>query len=247
MSSLALLDPASDSFWLFDASPDIAEQLRRLRRVAPSTHLAGVFVTHAHIGHYTGLAQFGREAMAAKRVPVHAMPRMRAFLETNGPWDQLVRQENIVMVPLEAERSVRLTDDLRVSAFPVPHRDEYSETVGFSIEGPTRRVTFIPDIDKWEHWHRPVEEVIARSDRIYLDGTFFSAAELEGRDASEIPHPFIEESLRRFARLPESERAKVRFIHLNHTNAALDEGSAEREAIHQAGCAVACEMESEAM
>ena len=79
----------------------------------------------------------------------------------------------------------------------MPHRDEYSETVGFLIRGPRRRVAFIPDIDKWERWSRPIEEAVAGCDVAYLDGTFFADGELPGRDMAEIPHPFVVESLRR--------------------------------------------------
>ena len=52
---------------------------------------------------------------------------------------------------------------------------------------------------------------------------------------ADIPHPFIVESLRRFAPLPEKEREKVRFIHLNHTNPALDRRSAAASAVIDAG------------
>ena len=243
VSSLALVDPAVRRVWLFDATPDLPEQLRRLQRIAPGFTLAGVFLTHAHIGHYTGLMHLGREAMGARRIPVYAMPRMRAFLAANGPWDQLVRLENIELEPLEDARPETLGPGLRVTPFLVPHRDEYSETVGFRIEGPHRSAVFIPDVDRWERWARPVEEVIADCDVAFLDGTFFSGDELPGRNLDEIPHPFIAASLERFALLAPRERAKVRFIHLNHTNPALRPGSPAERGIRAAGCSVAREGE----
>jgi len=243
VSSLALLDPELRRAWLFDATPDLPEQLRRLERIAPGFELAGVFLTHAHIGHYTGLMHFGREAMGARRIQVYAMPRMRAFLAGNGPWDQLVRLGNIELRALEGGRAESLGERLRVTPFLVPHRDEYSETVGFRIEGPSRSAVFIPDVDRWERWERAVEEVIASCDVAFLDGTFFSGDELPGRDLAEIPHPLIAASLRRFASLPPRERAKVRFIHLNHTNPALLPGSPAERSIRDAGCSVARERE----
>ncbi len=100
-------------------------------------------------------------------------------------------------------------------------------------------MTFIPDIDKWERWARPIEAEIRRSDVALLDGTFFDASELPGRDMKEIPHPFIVESLVRFAALPAAERSKVHFIHLNHTNPAGIAGSAQRRAVERAGCRLA--------
>ena len=149
------------------------------------------------------------------------MPRMREFLERNGPWDQLVRLGNISVQPLEDGREVRLNERLTVTPLRVPHRDEYSETVGFIVRGPARAILWLPDIDKWERWPTPIESVIAQVDVAYVDGTFFSIDELPGRSMSEIPHPLIVESMARFGALPERERAKIRFVHLNQSNPAL--------------------------
>lgn len=239
VSSLALVDPGSGRWWLFDATPDVGAQLAFMKREAPACTLAGVFVTHAHIGHYTGLMQFGREAMGTRDVPVWAMPRMREYLETSGPWSQLVRLHNIALQPLAADSSIALGDSLNVTPFRVPHRDEYSETVGFRITGPRGAVVFLPDIDKWERWDRSIDDVIADATTAYLDGTFFDAAELPGRDMREIPHPFIVESLARFGALAPEARARVRFTHFNHTNRVAQRGSAERRRIEAAGMHVA--------
>lgn len=247
--ALAVLDPASAGRWLFEATPDFRLQLHRLDAIAPvpqTPGLSGVFLTHAHMGHYTGLMFLGHESIGARGVPVHAMPRLARYLETNGPWDQLVRYENIQLRPLEDGRAVRLSERLTVTPFLVPHRQEYSEVVGYRIDGPRRSVLFIPDIDSWEEWDEQgtrIEEMIAGVDVAYLDGTFFADGEIPGRDMSTFPHPFISHSMERFAVLPARERAKVRFIHLNHTNPALVEGSDARAAIEEAGYRVAREME----
>jgi pyrroloquinoline quinone biosynthesis protein B len=181
----------------------------------------------------------GREVMGARGVRVWAMPRMRAFLAANGPWSQLVQLRNIELLPLAADSAVSLGDSLTVTPFLVPHRDEFSETVGFRIAGPRGSAAFLPDIDKWERWPRRVEDLVRDVDVAFLDGTFFDGAELPGRDMREIPHPFIVESLDRFATLPANLRQRVRFIHLNHTNPALVPGSPERLRIERAGSAVA--------
>jgi pyrroloquinoline quinone biosynthesis protein B len=239
---LGLVDPATGERWLLDATPDFPEQLRALDELAPSTSvpgLAGIVLTHAHIGHYTGLMHLGREAIGARHVPVYAMPRMREFLARNGPWDQLVRLENIELRTLRADEPAALNERLTVTPIRVPHRDEYSETVGFRIAGPNHSVLYIPDIDKWERWDRPIEKLIAGVDVAYLDGTFFAEGEIPGRDMAEVPHPFIEESMQRFACLPPAERAKIRFIHLNHTNPALQVDSPAHREIERAGFRVA--------
>lgn len=248
VACLAIVDPASGERWLIDATPDLPAQLRALDAAQPTDEtpgLAGVLLTHAHIGHYTGLVHVGREVMGARGVPVYAMPRMREFLASNGPWDQLVTLGNIELRPLEADGRVMLNDRIAVTPLLVPHRDEYSETVGFTIVGPRRSVLYIPDIDKWTRWDRRIEELIASVDVAYLDGTFFADGEIPSRNMSDIPHPFIVESMQRFEALPEEERAKIRFIHLNHTNPALQPESAAGRAVESAGMRVASEGEQE--
>lgn len=249
VACLAVIDPAADERWLIDATPDFKKQLRRLDEdfpVAGRPGLEGIFLTHAHMGHYTGLMHLGLEAMGAKDVKVYAMPRMQEYLEGNGPWDQLVRYKNILLQPLSDQRAVTLNDRLKITPFLVPHRQEYSEVVGFRIDGPNRSVLFIPDIDKWEDWDEwgvRIEDRIAEVDVAYLDGTFYGTGEIPGRDMSAFPHPFITHSMERFKNLPGREREKVRFIHLNHTNPALRAGSDAGRAIEEAGFRVAEEME----
>ncbi len=65
-TSIAVVDPRASRKYLFEATPDLPRQLYDLNQVAPdsSYQLAGVFLTHAHIGHFrTGLMHFGREVM----------------------------------------------------------------------------------------------------------------------------------------------------------------------------------------
>ncbi len=243
VSSLAVVDEAAKRWWLFDATPDIALQMQRMRAEAPACTLAGVLLTHAHIGHYTGLMHLGREVMGAKGVRVHAMPRMRDYLASNGPWSQLVSLGNIALQPLTADSTIALSERVHVTAFRVPHRDELSETVGFRIEGPSKSAVFLPDIDKWERWNRPIEDLVRTSDVAYLDGTFFDGSELPGRDLREIPHPTMLESLARFHTFTQDLRQRVRFIHLNHTNPALQERSVARRRIEAEGLRVAREGE----
>jgi pyrroloquinoline quinone biosynthesis protein B len=249
VACLAVVDPETSQRWLIDATPDFKEQLHRLDKAFPvkgRPGLDGIFLTHAHMGHYTGLMHLGLESMGAKEVLVYAMPRMRAYLSRNGPWDQLVRYKNIALKPLEDGAPVRLNERLTITPFLVPHRQEYSEVVGFLIKGPKRSALFIPDIDKWEDWDRQgmrIESMLAKVNVAYLDGTFYANAEIPGRDMSSFPHPFITHSMERFLSLPQPQREKVRFIHLNHTNPALHAGSEARATIEKKGFRVAEEME----
>ena len=248
-ASLAIVDPRSGKRWLIDCTPDFREQLRALDDAAPRKSdkvLDGIFLTHAHMGHYTGLTHLGHEVMGAKDVRVYAMPRMKSYLESNGPWDQLVRYQNIAIAELAAGEAVELADDLSVEAFLVPHRQEYSEVVGYHVKGPRRSVLYIPDIDSWHEWDDAgtrIESWIARVDAAYLDGTFYDNGEIPGRDMSGFPHPFIAHSMERFAPLDAAAKRKVRFIHLNHTNPALVPGSEEGATVKRNGFLLAQELE----
>jgi pyrroloquinoline quinone biosynthesis protein B len=235
VASLGLVD--GDRRFVVDATPDLRRQLGHL---SPSGRLDGVLLTHAHIGHYTGLVHLGREAMGADAVPVWAMPRMRAFLASDRPWSLLVDQGHVALRELTADTPIPLTDAVRVTPFLVPHRDEISETVGFRFEGPERTVVYLPDIDKWARWDTPVEDLVRSADVALLDGTFYGDGEV-ARDMAQIPHPFVVESLQRLGALPAQERAKVRFIHLNHTNPLLDPSSEASDAVRDAGFGVARE------
>jgi pyrroloquinoline quinone biosynthesis protein B len=185
--------------------------------------------------------------IGADGVPVYAMPRMRHLLSTSGPWSQLVRYGNIELRPLEDGVTVKLNERLSITPFLVPHRQEYSEVVGFRIEGPSRSALYIPDIDSWEELDEMgvrIEDLIVEVDVAYLDGTFYANGEIPGRDMSSFPHPFITHSMMRFSSLPTAERAKIRFIHLNHTNPALWPDTEARKEIERAGFSVAEEMET---
>lgn len=239
---LALVDPATGQKWMFEATPSFPSQLFAMNQMPPAKPgalPAGIFLTHGHMGHYTGLMFLGREVMGAKQVPVYAMPRMLQYLSKNGPWDQLVRLKNIDLKPLKADTTVTLTPRLKVTPFLVPHRDEYTETVGYLVTGPQRKLAFIPDIDKWERWQTPIEDVIRKVDIAYLDATFFHADENPGRNMAEIPHPFVAESIARFEALAATEKEKVRFIHFNHTNPILRPGSEAQMTVEAAGMHVA--------
>jgi len=214
VSSIGLVNRATGRSYLFDATPDMVSQLATLNGGKPPD---GVFLTHAHIGHYTGLMYFGRESIDAKAVPVYGTERMAAFLRANGPWNQLVTRNNIAIGVVTPDIAMSIEPDLRVTAFTVPHRDEFTDTVGYRIERGNRRAIFIPDIDQWSKWSRSIKDVVDTVDVAFLDGTFASVDELPGRSQADIPHPLIPAT----RALLQGTRAQVWFIHLNHTNAQL--------------------------
>ena len=234
--SFALADPATGKWWLFEATPDIKDQLHYFRAATDGRYNYlpnGIFITHAHIGHYTGLMQLGREALGSKEVPVYVLEKMSKFLETNGPWSQLVSLNNISIKKIIADESLALTSTIQVSAFTVPHRDEFSETAGFRINTSSKKYLFIPDIDKWEKWNKKIVTEVERADIALLDATFYSADELPHRDISEIPHPLVQETMKLFERAS-ALKSKIHFIHFNHTNPLL-RTTEEKKDLEQAG------------
>ena len=242
VSSIAIVDNTSNRCWIFDATPDFREQLQMINGVTASENpinISGIFLTHAHVGHYTGLAHLGLEVMGANKIPVYAMPRMMNFLTDNGPWSQLVTKENIIIEPLQDGVIITINDKIKITPFLVPHRDEYSETVGFNISGPNKSVLFIPDIDKWDLWQKDIVAEVERNDYLFLDGTFFDGTELPGRNMSQIPHPFIVESMQLFEIISIEEKQKIHFIHFNHTNPQYQSGSKARKVLNNAGFQVA--------
>lgn len=226
VSSIALVDPQTNERWIFDATPDFTEQLHFLKTKTNdfSGNLSGVLLTHAHIGHYTGLMHLGHEAMGTKEVPVYAMPKMAEFLKNNGPWSQLVSYKNIELKPLENQQIIQLNERISIQPFTVPHRDEFSETVGYKIITNSKSLIFIPDIDKWSKWKTSLSEIVESVDFALLDGTFYADGEIP-RPMSEVPHPFVTETMEVLKDLSVENRAKVHFIHLNHTNPLLDKTS----------------------
>lgn len=247
IASLALVLPESNKVYLFDATPDVREQLDAvadLRGPAPDgvdrAPVDGLFLSHAHMGHYLGLAFFGYEAVHTRGLPVYATPSMAGFLRDNGPWSQLIEKQNIALAEVAPGASVALEDGASVTFVRSPHRDEYSDTVGFLVRGPRRALLFVPDTDAWERWSPPIESWLERVDVALLDGTFATRDELPNRSVAEIGHPLVTRSMERFEKLGAS-RPQIVFIHMNHSNPLLLEGSLERAELERNGFELAAE------
>ena len=238
VSCLGLVDKTNNKRYLFDATPDIHNQLNLLEKFSDANLIDGIFLTHAHIGHYTGLMYLGREGLGGKNIMVYALKRMSKFLTKNGPWDQLVKLNNISIQTISNKEFVKLSENIFVIPIRVPHRDEYSETVGYKIIGKSKKILFIPDIDKWDEWKKSIIEEVKLVDYAFIDGTFYNGTELN-RDMREIPHPSIEETLQLFSNQPVAERNKIYFIHINHTNPILTNKNGIRDLVEGLGFNIA--------
>ncbi|GGI58095.1 MBL fold metallo-hydrolase [Winogradskyella haliclonae] len=236
VTSIGIIEPKEKKTYLFEATPDIKFQIKKLSSYIDNNSIQlpnGIFLTHAHIGHYTGLMQLGREAINAKNIQVFSMPKMFDYLSSNGPWNQLVELGNIDLKAISDNTEVSVNSNLKITPFIVPHRGEYTETVGYKIKGPHKTALFIPDIDKWEKWEISIEDEIKKVDYAFLDATFYKNGEVGNRDMSQIPHPFVEESFKRLKNMTSNDKSKVYFIHFNHTNPLLQKNSkAQKEVIN---------------
>jgi len=225
-TSIAVVDPNLEQYTLFEASPDITAQLNYIsnslfkRFILPNN----IYITHAHIGHYTGLMYLGRESLGANGVNVRVLPKMSDFLKNNGPWDQLIKLNNIDIEDIEFDKTSSIFNNIKITPLQVPHRDEYSETAGYIIKGRYKTALFIPDIDKWERWDKDINDMVKKYDYLLLDATFYEEKEIN-RDINEIPHPLVKETLNLFKNMSSKDKNKIYFIHMNHTNMMLDPDS----------------------
>ena len=195
-TSIAVVNSDLKKYILFEATPDITFQLNNLKKNIFDEFLLpeSIYITHAHIGHYTGLMYFGREALGAKDLMVKVLPRMSNFLQNNGPWSQLVDINNIKIKEINFGSSTKELANIDITPVKVPHRDEYSETAGYIIKGKNKKALFIPDIDKWEKWDRDLSQLAKEFDFLLIDATFYDSKEIN-RDISEIPHPLVTETI----------------------------------------------------
>ncbi len=247
VSSLAVLEPEAERFYLVDATPDITRQLDLIdesgfrRRAAERKPFDGIYLTHAHVGHYAGLAMLGREGLGIRETPIYCTEAMAGFLSSNDPWRLLVKQGHIELRPLALERWHRLDPLLEVQLWKVPHRDELADTVGLVFRGPDASILFLPDINSWALWDRKIADVVAGVNVALLDGTFWSLDELPGRTVDDIPHPLIPQTMNVLQEVVNQGTTRVVLTHLNNSNPALDEGGPEQAEVARRGFELARE------
>ena len=240
VTSIAVVDSDLRKYIMFEATPDITYQLNNLNNSIFQEFLLpeSLYITHAHIGHYTGLMYFGREALGSKNLLVKVLPKMSEFLKSNGPWNQLVNINNIEIQKLNFGESNNELTNISVTPIKVPHRDEYSETAGYVIQGKNKKALFLPDIDKWEKWDKNLVNLTEEFDYLLLDATFYDSKEIN-RDINEIPHPLVTETMSLLDNLSSESKAKVYFIHMNHTNLMLDPESELSKLVESKGFNIA--------
>ncbi|GMV05922.1 MAG: coenzyme PQQ synthesis protein B [Gemmatimonadota bacterium] len=247
VASLALVEPAAERFWLVDATPDITRQLDLVdepafrRRAGERRPFDGIFLTHAHIGHYDGLAVLGNEGLGIRDTPVYCTDAMAAFLEASDPWRFMVRQGRIRPTPLPLDTWHRLDENLEVQLWKVPHRDELADTVAFVFRGPSRTLLYLPDINGWHAWERDLASAVEGVDVALLDASFWSGDEVPGRAEEDIPHPLVTRTMELLQDVADRRTSRVVLTHLNNTNPALWEDGPQAAEVGRRGFEIARE------
>jgi pyrroloquinoline quinone biosynthesis protein B len=226
---------------LLDATPDLRQQSQNLLASDRypkdrETFLDGVFVTHAHMGHYGGLIHFGKEAAASDHLPLFGTERFIEFINRNEPWAALTRNGHLDPITIDGTTAT-IDEAVSIEAIPVPHRDEFSDTVALSVTVNERAwLLYLPDIDDWDDWDG-AETEISRHDIALLDATFSSLDELPGRDMAAIGHPLVTSTVDRFRHL--TTETHIILTHINHSNPLGDPTSPITQQATVAGFTVA--------
>jgi pyrroloquinoline quinone biosynthesis protein B len=246
-AALGVVDRRAGKLLLVEATPAIEAQVDLLHAAAGVAGrgrqpVDAVLTTHAHLGHYLGLAWFGREVAGSKEVPLHCSPRFGEFVRTNAPWKQLVALRQLDVRPFVVGEAFAPWPGLLVTPIAVPHRDEFSDTMAFVLQGPRRKLLFVPDVDAWEKAPGLLERLLDGVDVAYVDGTFYDGRELPDRPLDEIPHPLMTRTMDRLADVAKARPGTIRFVHLNHTNPALHDAALRRQ-IEARGFAIAAQGE----
>ncbi|MFB6294766.1 MAG: MBL fold metallo-hydrolase [Candidatus Nanohaloarchaea archaeon] len=223
-TSMKVYHEENDVTYLFDASPDIRFQLS-------DEFLDGIFLSHGHLGHISGLLYLGKESFNANMVDVHCSESVADFMHDSYPYRLLIDRNNIVVNEHEDGDHVELMD-LQVVPVEVVHRYVPTDMHAFRIESDDTTLFYMTDID---YWTDDAIEEVENADIAVVDGCFWSKEEIDRYER--VPHPPIKESLDVFA----DTDTDIIFTHMNHTNPVLDPDSEERQQVEDAGFRVADE------
>lgn len=218
-ASVKVYDEEKEVNYLFDVSPDIRFQVG-------DEFIDGIFVSHAHLGHLTGLLYLGTEAFNADRVPVYCSEKVDRFLHENPPYRLLMDRDN-VETNVFADGEVVDVMGIEVTPFEVVNKGYVpTDTHAFTIQSDRTTLFYVTDVDRWAE---ETLDAIRAADIAIIDGCFWSAEEVERYQ--HVPHPPMEDSIADLAGFD----TDIYFTHMNHTNPVLDPDSPEREMVEENG------------
>jgi pyrroloquinoline quinone biosynthesis protein B len=246
---------------LFNASPDILEQIRSHPALQPAralrdTAIAGVVLMDGQIDHATGLFML-RERTSP--LPLWCTDPVEDDLTQGNPVLRVlshfcgVQRQRIALdgtpfsVPGVAGLAFKAMPLSSKAAPYSPHREAPvpGDNIGMTLVDTVRRtsVFYAPGLGAITP---PVFDAMASADVVMVDGTFWTDDEMKtlglskksARDIGHLPQSGAGGMLEWLGRLP--ARTRRLLIHINNTNPILDEDSAERAQLQRAGIEV-CE------
>lgn len=244
---------------LFNASPDILEQIRSHPRLQPGRALrdsaiAGVVLMDGQVDHATGLFML-RERRGP--LPLWCTDPVFEDLTQGNPVLRVLGHFCGVdrhSIALDGKPfSVPGVNGLEFQALPLqskaapysPHREHPvpGDNIGISMHEPQtgRKLFYAPGLGAIS---AEVFAAMRQADCVLVDGTFWRNDEMiamglsskTARDIGHLPQSGPEGMLAWLARLPPSTRKAL--IHINNTNPILDEDSPEHAALLAAGVEV---------
>lgn len=264
-SSIAVSAEPEAGWVLFNASPDIRQQIAQAMDLQPdadaplrSTPIAAVVLTNADIDHIAGLLSL-RER---QRFHLYASQRVLDVLEAN-PIFRVLDPCFVKRTELEMDKPTPIIGPegdtgVRVTFYAVPGKvalfmesgdlasdlsGKSGDTVGVLITDSAGkgRVHYVPGCAAVD------DELLAQitgEDVLMFDGTVFTDNEMAEAGVGEktgkrMGHLAIggpDGSITAFARTPVGRRI---YIHINNTNPILDRDSPQRDAVERAGWEVA--------
>lgn len=244
---------------LFNASPDILQQLREFPALQPArslrdTAIRAIFLIDAQIDHTTGLYML-REHRQPLEIWCHAL--VREDLTHGNPLFDLLGHYcgvNWHDVPLAGEGfTIQGVPGLHLNALPLisnappysPHRDrpQPGDNVGVTLtdEDSGRKLFYAPGLGRMEPH---VWAAMQAADCVLVDGTLWTddemitlgASKKTSRAMGHLPQSGKGGMLEWLDQLPHGTRKVL--IHINNTNPILDEQSPQRQELTRRGIEV---------
>ena len=246
---------------LFNASPDVLEQIRSNPALQPAravrdTAIAGVLLMDGQIDHATGLFMLRERGTA---LPLWCTDPVEEDLTTGNPilkvlthYCGVARQR----IPLDGGSfTVDGVPNLRLRAMPLsskaapysPHRENPvpGDNIGISLTDTASGKTlfYAPGLGEIDD---KVFDAMSNADAVLVDGTFWTDDEMiglglskkTGRSIGHLPQSGPGGMIEWLGKLP--ARTQRALIHINNTNPILDEDSPQRAELARHGILV-CE------
>ena len=251
LQTQAAVSSDGERWFLINASPDLRLQIESTPELCPTprrgqrnTPIAGIVLTSADLDQVLGLLLL-REFQP---LTIYATSLVRRVLQANSFFSMLTRVPNqltwVDVVPETPFSLDRITCTPLPLAGSLPHyANDFSDqtpgeaSLGLIFDTPNTRIAYTPSVPEITPQLLTVYET---SDVIFVDGTFWTNAELTRTHAGTplaraIGHVPISGDDGTIALLSGITRPRKYYIHINNTNPILDPQSLEAEFVRKNG------------